>query len=349
MLDSLYRIARPLLFRLDAETAHRLVFAGIGLVPWIAGDRRPDPIIAVKVAGLEWPSPVGLAAGLDKDGVGVPAWAALGFGAVEVGTVTALPQPGNPRPRLFRLVEEEGLVNRMGFNNEGAVALSASLARLRASGRWPKVPVGANLGKSKLTPNEDAVGDYLNSVGALRGKVDYFVVNVSSPNTPGLRALQDKEPLKRLLDAVLPAAQRTPVMLKIAPDLEDDALAEAVNVAVDSGCAAIIATNTTTSRPGTTGRLDQYGGLSGKPLRPLSREKIGVALSAAGRRVPVIGVGGVSTADDVLEYMAMGCAAVQLYSALIFHGPGLVRRINDDLATRAKAAGGLEKLTRRGT
>ncbi len=349
MLDSLYRIARPLLFRLDAETAHRLVFAGIGLVPLLAGDRRPDPIIAVKVAGLEWPSPVGLAAGLDKDAVGVPAWAALGFGAVEVGTVTALPQPGNPRPRLFRLVDEEGLVNRMGFNNEGAVALAASLARLRASGRWPRVPVGANLGKSKLTPNEDAVGDYLNSVGALRGKVDYFVVNVSSPNTPGLRALQDKEPLKRLLDAVVPAAQRTPVMLKIAPDLEDDALAEAVNVAVESGCAAIIATNTTTSRPGTTGHLDQYGGLSGKPLRTLSREKIRVALSAAGRRVPVIGVGGVSTADDVLEYLSMGCAAVQLYSGLIFHGPGLIRRLNDELATRARAAGSLEKLTRRGT
>ncbi|MBM4366911.1 MAG: quinone-dependent dihydroorotate dehydrogenase [Deltaproteobacteria bacterium] len=344
VLDSLYRIARPLLFRLDAETAHRLVFAGIGLVPLLAGDRRPDPVLAVKVAGLDWPSPVGLAAGLDKDGVGIPAWAALGFGAVEVGTVTALPQAGNPRPRLFRLVDEEGLVNRMGFNNEGAVALAASLARLRSTGRWPRVPVGANLGKSKLTPNEDAVGDYLNSVGALRGKVDYFVVNVSSPNTPGLRALQDKEPLKRLLDAVVPAAQRTPVMLKIAPDLEDDALAEAVDVAVDSGCAAIIATNTTTSRPGTTGRLDQYGGLSGKPLRPLSRAKIAVALAAARQRVPVIGVGGVSTADDVEEYLAMGCAAVQLYSALIFHGPGLVRRINDELAARRHAAA-----TRRGT
>lgn len=333
MLDLLYRLARPLLFQLDAETAHELVFRGLPVVPWLAGDRKPLPAQKVKIAGLEWSGPVGLAAGLDKNGVGLAAWEALGFGAIEIGTVTAKAQPGNPRPRLFRLVPEQGLINRMGFNNGGAVAMGARLARLRDAGRWPTVPVGVNLGKSKVTPNEEAVGDYLDSVGSLRGKADYFVVNVSSPNTPGLRELQDKEPLSRLLGAVVPAAQRTPVFLKLAPDLDDAALEEAVEVALEAGCAGIIATNTTITRPGDTGRLDQTGGLSGAPLRPLAKEKIGVVLRAVGGKAPVIGVGGVRTAADVREYLTMGCAAVQLYSAFIFEGPGLVARLNRELAT----------------
>ncbi len=346
MLDALYRLVRPLLFRLDAETAHELVFRGLPLVPFLAGNRRPDPILRRTVAGLEWGGPVGLAAGLDKEGIGVRAWEALGFGAIEVGTVTALAQPGNPKPRLFRLVPERGLINRMGFNNAGAVALAATLSRLRAAGGWPKVPVGANLGKSKVTPNEDAVGDYLNSVGALRGKADYFVVNVSSPNTPGLRALQDREPLAKLLGAVVPAAERTPVFLKLAPDLEDDALREAVEVALEAGCAGIIATNTTVTRPGETGRLDQFGGLSGAPLRTLSREKLRVVLDAVAGRAPVIGVGGIFTADDALEYLRMGCAAVQVYTGFIFEGPGLVARLHRELAARAHAAGGFDALLR---
>jgi dihydroorotate dehydrogenase len=346
VLDALYRLARPLLFHLDAETAHELVFRGLPFVPWLAGNRRPDPLLRRTVAGLEWGGPVGLAAGLDKNGVGIRAWEALGFGAIEVGTVTALAQPGNPLPRLFRLVPERGLINRMGFNNAGAVALASTLTRLREGGGWPKVPVGANLGKSKVTPNEDAVGDYLNSVGALRGKADYFVVNVSSPNTPGLRALQDKEPLTRLLGAVVPAAQRTPVFLKLAPDLEDDALREAVDVALEAGCAGIIATNTTITRPGETGRLDQFGGLSGAPLRPLAREKLAVVLQAVAGRAPVIGVGGIFTADDALDYLRMGCAAVQVYTAFIYEGPGLVARLHAELATRARAAGSLDALLR---
>lgn len=348
LLHTAYRLVRPLLFRLDAETAHRLVFAGLGLVPWLAGQQAPDPLLATTVAGQRWAGPVGLAAGLDKDGVGVPAWAALGFGAIELGTVTALAQPGNPRPRLFRLVEEGGLVNRMGFNNHGSTALAGTLARLRHRGAWPGVPVGANLGKSKATPNDEAVRDYLDSVGVLRGKVDYFVVNVSSPNTPGLRALQDREPLSALLGAVVPAAGQTPVFLKLAPDLEDDALGEAVEVAVESGCAAVVATNTTTSRPGTTSRLDQYGGLSGRPLFPLARQKIAVAISAAGGRVPVVGVGGISTADDVLDYLRLGCAAVQVYTALVYEGPGLVSRLHRELAARARAAGSLAALVAQG-
>ena len=349
MLDLLYRLAKPLLFALDPEAAHDLVFSGIGVVRVLAelANLRPDPVLRCTVAGLEWGGPVGLAAGLDKNGVGVRTWEALGFGAIEVGTVTGQAQKGNPQPRLFRLIEEHALINRMGFNNEGAVALSARLNRLRESGLWPQVPVGANLGKTKVVPVEDAVGDYLNSLRTLRGKADYFVVNVSSPNTPGLRELQEKEPLQRLLDAVIPEAQGTPVFLKLAPDLEDDALAESVGVAIASGCAGIIATNTTLTRPGTTGRLEQYGGLSGEPLRALARAKVAVAVGAAGGRVPVIAVGGISTADDVIDCMKLGCAAVQIYTGIIYEGPVLAARLHRELAVRVKAAGGWEAAIRR--
>lgn len=333
VLDLLYRIIRPLLFHLDPEEAHELVLGTLPFARWMAAlaPLRPDPKLACKVGPLTFAGPVGLAAGLDKNGVGIRTWEALGFGAIEVGTVTGHAQKGNPRPRLFRLKEQRALINRMGFNNEGAIALAANLQRLRESGHWPKVPVGANLGKSKVVSNEEAVLDYVNSLRALKDRADYFVLNVSSPNTPGLRELQEREPLQRLLEAAVPLAGRTPVFLKLAPDLEDAALAEAVNVAVDSGCAGIIATNTTLSRPGQTARAEQYGGLSGEPLKPLAREKIRVALEAAAGRVPVIGVGGISSADDVRVLLKMGCAATQLYTALIYEGPGLVARIHREL------------------
>lgn len=346
MLDLLYRLGRPLLFRMDPEDAHNLVFRGLGVARWLARleGLAPDPVLRRQVGGLTWGGPVGLAAGLDKNGVGVRTWEALGFGAIELGTVTGHAQPGNPRPRLFRLVEEEALVNRMGFNNAGAAALATRLGALREAGAWPTVPVGANLGKSKVVPNEAAVDDYLGSLRALRAKADYFVVNVSSPNTPGLRALQEAEPLSRLLRAAVPAAEGTPLYLKLAPDLTDEALDEAVQVAVDAGCAGIIATNTTLTRPGQTGRLEQYGGLSGRPLRDLARAKIARVVATTAGRVPVIGVGGVASADEVLDLLRLGCAAVQLYTAFIYRGPGLVARIHRDLAARAKAAGGLDAL-----
>ncbi len=333
MLTLLYKVVRPLLFHLDPEEAHELVMGTLPFARWLAAlaPLRPDPALACRVGPLTFAGPVGLAAGLDKDGVGIRTWEALGFGAIEVGTVTGHAQKGNPRPRLFRLKEQRALINRMGFNNEGAIALAANLQRLRDTGHWPKVPVGANLGKSKVIGNDEAVLDYLNSLRALKDRADYFVINVSSPNTPGLRDLQEREPLQRLLEAAVPEAGRTPVFLKLAPDLEDDALAEAVNVAVESGCGGIIATNTTLSRPGETARAEQYGGLSGEPLKPLARQKIRVALQAAAGRVPVIGVGGVSSADDVRELLKMGCAATQLYTALIYEGPGLVARIHRDL------------------
>lgn len=346
LLDTAYAVAKPVLFSMDAETAHELTFRAMGAARALAGDTlRPDPILARKVGPLTFAGPVGLAAGLDKNGVAVRTWDALGFGAIELGTVTGRAQPGNDRPRLFRLVEERALINRMGFNNHGAAALAGQLRALRDGGHWPKhAPVGANLGKSKVVPNEEAVADYLASLDALRGLADYFVVNVSSPNTPGLRALQEKEPLERLLGAVVPAAGGTPVFLKLAPDLEDDALAEAVEVAVQAGCAGILATNTTLTRPGTTGRLDQAGGLSGAPLWPLARTKVAAVVRAAAGRVPVVGIGGVSSAEQVLELLRLGCAATQLYTAFIYGGPTLPSRIHRELADRARAVGSLDAL-----
>lgn len=345
LLDAGYALAKPLLFSMDAETAHNLTFLTLGAARALAGDLRPDPILARKVGPLTFAGPLGLAAGLDKNGVAVSTWEALGFGAIELGTVTGQAQPGNDRPRLFRLVEERALINRMGFNNLGAAALAARLRVARGAGAWPKhAPVGANLGKSKVVPNEEAVSDYLVSLSALRGLADYFVVNVSSPNTPGLRALQEKEPLERLLGAVVPAAAGTPVFLKLAPDLADEALVEAVDVAIAAGCAGILATNTTLTRPGTTGRLDQAGGLSGAPLRDLARARIATVVGAAAGRVPVVGIGGVSTADHVLDLLRLGCAATQLYTAFIYGGPTLAARIHRDLADRARAAGSFDAL-----
>lgn len=288
----------------------------------------------VQVGPLTFASPIGLAAGLDKDGEAIPVWPALGFGFVEVGTVTALAQEGNPVPRLFRLVSEGALINRMGFNNEGSERLAERTKGLRRRGQWPTVPVGANLGKSKLTPLEDATADYLQSVARLKSSVDYFTVNVSSPNTPGLRSLQQADALNALLGAVVPAADGLPVFVKFSPDLEDDALEEAVEIAIKTGCTGIIATNTTRTRPGTTGRLDEDGGMSGAPLWPLSLNRIQKILDAAGGRIPVIGAGGVRSAAQAQELLDAGCVAVQLYSGLIFEGPGLIHRINDGLRAR---------------
>jgi dihydroorotate dehydrogenase len=334
MFDLLWPLLRPLLFRLDPETAHHIALAGLGatrVAARLTGGGLP-PGLECKVGPLTWAGPVGLAAGLDKDGEGVRTWEALGFGAIELGTVTGQAQPGNPRPRLFRLPPERAIINRMGFNNAGAEALAGRLRVLRGGGLWPRVPVGANVGKTKVVHNDEAVADYLRSLGFLEGLADYFVVNVSSPNTPGLRALQEREPLTRLLGAVVPAARGTPVFLKLAPDLEDDALAEGVEVAIEAGCAGIVATNTTLTRPGDTGRIGEAGGLSGPPLKPLAVAKIRVALAAAAGRVPVVGVGGVSSADDVRELLALGCAATQVYSAMIYEGPGFPRRLHRALA-----------------
>ena len=330
-------LTRPLLFLMSAERAHRLVLGTLGawprahaLVVRLLGG-RPRRFEPIQVGNLTLAGPIGLAAGLDKDGEAIPFWPSLGFGFIEVGTVTAHPQPGNPTPRLFRLKPERALINRMGFNNEGSEALAEKLRALRAAGRWPSVPVGANIGKSKVTPLEEAQADYLQSVERLKPYADYFTVNVSSPNTPGLRALQQSDALSSLLSSVVPACGDLPVFVKFSPDLDDESLDDAVKIAIDTGCTGIIATNTTNTRPDNTGRLQETGGLSGAPIWSLSRARIKRILDQADGRIPVIGAGGVRSSEQAQELLDMGCVAVQLYSGMIFEGPGLIHRINDGL------------------
>jgi len=336
-LSFLWWLTRPFLFLMNAERAHRFILGCLGAMPRLhvfivrlAGG-KPRQFDPIQLGTLTLRGPVGLAAGLDKDGEAITFWPSLGFGFIEVGTVTAMAQPGNPQPRLFRLKSERALINRMGFNNEGSAALADTLAQLRATDRWPHVPLGANIGKSKVTPLEDATADYLQSVDRLKALVDYFTVNVSSPNTPGLRALQQSDALSELLQAVVPAADGVPVFVKFSPDLDDESLTEAVDIAVQSNCTGIIATNTTNSRPGTTGRLDETGGMSGAPLWELSRAQIQKIIDASNGRIPVIGAGGIRSPEQAQELLDMGCVAVQVYSGLIFEGPGLIHRINNGL------------------
>lgn len=337
-LDAAWPLARAALFALDAEVAHHLTLRVLGAAPgaWgaLVGPLARCAPAPVDVAGIRFAGPVGLAAGLDKDGVAIPFWPALGFGSVEVGTVTAHAQPGNDKPRLHRLVRDRALINRMGFNNQGSAALASRLRDLRERGSWPSVPVGVNLGKSKITPLDEATADYVTSVTRLRALPDWFTVNVSSPNTPGLRSLQSREALTELLPAVLEAAAPTPVFLKLAPDLEPEALAEAVELAIGLGVHGLIATNTTLTRDRVSaGAADGLeGGLSGRPLWPLARERIGQVVAAAGGRVPVIGVGGIERVEQVQELLAMGCRAVQVYTAFVYEGPGLPSRLHRGLA-----------------
>ncbi|RLP97149.1 quinone-dependent dihydroorotate dehydrogenase [Micromonospora sp. CV4] len=325
------RAVRPWLFRIgsgDAEAAHEWTLRRL-----TALSRRPAALAALRaryaaraprtVFGVEFPNPVGLAAGMDKDGAALPAWPALGFGFVEVGTVTAHAQPGNPRPRLFRLPASEAVINRMGFNNAGAAALAARLAALP---RPIGVPLGISLGKSKVTPLDEAVEDYLASYRALRGHGDYFAVNVSSPNTPGLRSLQDRAHLDALLAALV---GEKPVLVKIAPDLTEAAIAELLEVCLARGAAGVIATNTTLARgglaPADAERGAQAGGLSGRPLTGRARDVVAFVHRETGGRLPIIGVGGVLDPDDAARMFDAGAALVQLYTGFIYRGPALVR------------------------
>ena len=334
------QILRPLLFLAyggDAERVHHATLralAGIGAVPparaalaafW-ARHRRPTT-----VAGIEFPGRVGLAAGMDKDGVGIRSWAALGFGHAEIGTVTARPQPGNERPRLFRLPASTAIVNRMGFNNAGADALAATLDRagVRRGNGAVGIPIGISIGKTKTVPLDEAVEDYLTSMRRLAPYADYLAVNVSSPNTPGLRTLQDGNTLRGLLTAMT-AATDVPVFVKLAPDLTDDALEDALDVCVQSGAAGLIATNTTLSREGLVAadraRGAEAGGLSGAPLAVRARAVVRFLSSRSD--LPVIGVGGVLTAADGQAMFDAGARLVQLYTGFVYGGPGLVAALN---------------------
>jgi len=345
MIDLAWPLTRAVLFSMDAERAHELTLSWLERSGGLLGSAarttlgRPDPSLAREAFGVKLAGPIGLAAGLDKDGRAIPFWPSVGFGFVEVGTVTAHPQPGNDKPRLFRLVPDRALINRMGFNNHGSEALAQRIRGLRDSGRWPDIPVGANIGKSKITPLDQAPEDYATSARRLAGLVDWFTINVSSPNTPGLRSLQGPDALGGIIDAVLDQVGDTPVLLKLAPDLTPEALAQAVELAIRHGVAGIVATNTTISRPDTL-QADPHeaGGLSGAPLWPLARDRISVALDTASERVPVIGAGGVHTVEQAQELLDMGCVAVQLYTGFIFEGPALPTRLNRGLLQRQLTA-----------
>jgi dihydroorotate dehydrogenase len=322
------RTVRPVLFRIgkgDAETAHeftlrRLSRLGAAARAVLRGRYATDA--PVEVFGVRFPNRVGLAAGMDKNGVALPAWPALGFGFVEVGTVTAKAQPGNEKPRVFRLRGSEAIINRMGFNNAGAAALAARLAALGPVG----VPLGVSLGKSKVTPLEAAVDDYLTSYRLLAPYADYIAVNVSSPNTPGLRSLQDKSSISDLLRAL---RGETPILVKIAPDLAEPAIAELLEVCMAEGAAGVIATNTTLARdglaPADQPRAAEAGGLSGRPLTEKARKVIHFVHTETAGRLPIIGVGGVMCPDDASRLFDAGASLIQLYSGFIYHGPALVR------------------------
>ena len=326
---ALYKLLRPLIHALDAETAHRATIAALGLLPPRALPQFA-PSLASDVAGLAFPSPVGLAAGFDKDGEVPDAMLGLGFGFVEVGTITPHPQQGNPRPRLFRLVEDQAVINRLGFNNRGQAAALDRLGRRKRRG-----VVGVNIGANK--DSADRIADYVTGVAAMTPVADYLAVNISSPNTPGLRNLQAGGELVELLGAIgaARAAGGPPIFLKVAPDLEPGDHQWIVRAAIDAKIDALIVANTTVSRPPLTSRHRQEGGgLSGAPLKPLALDALRVFRAASGGELPLIAAGGIASADDAWARIVAGASLVQLYSGLVYHGPGLARRIADGLAQR---------------
>ncbi|MFB9120165.1 quinone-dependent dihydroorotate dehydrogenase [Bergeyella porcorum] len=331
-------IIRPLLFRLDPEKAHHLTFSLLknfgSLASFFLGKPIEDPRLEREVFGLKFKNPVGLAAGLDKDAVAYQQFSDLGFGFVEIGTITPKAQPGNEKKRLFRLIEDSGIINRMGFNNSG---VDVAVERLKKN---KGVLIGGNIGKNKITPNEEAVNDYKICFEKLFDYVDYFVVNVSSPNTPNLRALQDKEPLTKLLGELQKLNREKPkpkpILLKIAPDLTDEQLLDIIDIVKETQIAGVIATNTTLSRENLKSENQkESGGLSGKPLTKRSTEVIRFLSEKSGKAFPIIGVGGIHTAEDAMEKLNAGASLVQLYTGFIYEGPELIRKINKKILETA--------------
>ena len=340
---ALYPLIRPFAFAFDAERAHRATIAALKLAPRRRPARFPASL-QTKVAGLDFPSPVGLAAGFDKDAEVPEQMLALGFGFVEVGTVTPRPQAGNDKPRLFRLAEDGAVINRMGFNNRGAEAAAARLASRQQRG-----VLGINLGANKDSP--DRIADYPTMTRIMAPLASYLAVNISSPNTPGLRALQDEGALTALLDAVLEARGPSgpPVLLKVAPDLEPADIDAIARIALDTKLGALIVSNTTISRPPlTSSHRGEGGGLSGEPLKPLALQRLRDFRTATGGALPLVGVGGIATAEDAWQRIRAGASLVQLYSAMVYEGPGIARRIvrgleqlmkRDGFASVAEAVG----------
>ncbi len=340
-------LIKPILFCFTPEQAHHITFTLIKFlfkIPGVSIIFRAvytvtDKRLERTVFGITFPNPVGLAAGFDKDAKIVDEFSALGFGFIEIGTVTPVPQSGNDKPRLFRLPQDEAVINRMGFNNGGMKEVAARLRK-----RKSKVLIGGNIGKNKVTPNEEALTDYIKAFNELFDCVDYFVVNVSSPNTPGLRALQEKEPLKKILNSLQEVNnQKTapkPILLKIAPDLTNEQLNDIVEIIIETKLSGIIATNTTISRDGLTspaGKVEKIGmgGLSGKPLTVRSTEVIRYLVKKSNGTIPVIGVGGIHSPQDALDKLEAGASLIQLYSGFIYEGPALVGKINKELVARS--------------
>ncbi|HYD23238.1 MAG TPA: quinone-dependent dihydroorotate dehydrogenase [Croceibacterium sp.] len=338
----LYRLARPGLFALDAERAHRVAVAALRALP--GRPVAPGGPLAIRVAGIDFPNPLGMAPGFDKDAQLPDALLGLGFGFVEVGSITPRPQAGNPKPRLFRLAEDRAVINRMGFNNGGAPAAAARLAAREQRGI-----VGINVGANK--DSADRIADYVQMTQVMAPLASYLAINISSPNTPGLRALQDEGALAALLDAVLAARGEAapPVFLKVAPDLEPADIDAIARIALDKRLDALIVANTTVSRPPLRSRhAGEAGGLSGAPLKPLALERLRDFRRATGGALPLVGVGGIFTAEDAWQRIRAGASLVQLYSAMVFEGPGIARRIvhglealmrRDGFASVAEAVG----------
>jgi dihydroorotate dehydrogenase len=341
----LFRLLKPALFALDSETGHRLAIRGLKALP-LRSPASGGPL-ATTVAGLPFPNPVGVAAGFDKDAEVPDALLGLGYGFTEVGSITPLPQAGNPKPRLFRLVEDEAVINRMGFNNGGA---EAALARLTARAGRPGI-VGVNIGANK--DSADRIADYAVMARIMARHASYLCVNISSPNTPGLRALQDESALTRLLDAVIAARDEVggtaPIFLKVAPDLEPADIDAIARIALDKQLGALVVSNTTISRPALhSHHAGEAGGLSGAPLRDLATQRLRDFRKATGGAIPLVGVGGIATAEHAWERIRAGASLVQLYSAMVYEGPGLGARIvrglerlmqRDGFATIAEAVG----------
>ncbi|MCX2838662.1 quinone-dependent dihydroorotate dehydrogenase [Salinimicrobium sp. MT39] len=336
------KIIRPLLFNIDPEKVHYFTFSALRklfLLPvsqklvrkqFVVEDKRLER----EVFGIKFPNPVGLAAGFDKDAKLYKELSNFGFGFIEIGTLTPKPQPGNEKKRLFRLKEDKAIINRMGFNNGG---VTEAVERLKKNNG---VLIGGNIGKNKVTANEKAVDDYLICFNALFEQVDYFVVNVSSPNTPNLRELQDKEPLTKLLNTLqqenLKRPVQKPILLKIAPDLTDSQLLDIIDIIKETGIAGVIATNTTISREGlTSADKDETGGLSGQPLAKRATEVIRFLSEKSNKAFPIIGVGGIMSPEDAIEKLEAGAALVQLYTGFIYEGPQLVKKINQAILARS--------------